>query len=537
MMNILRSYPEYNPASKFWILTFNPRLYQNGARVALPFHGSDISGDLSLHVSWGDGTTSILNSSSDYTDAIHTYSNLSSGTVDVVVTSDGNGSIILNDNDYRPDYENATIFKNTVIKSVGTAPSFSDNGIEDLFYGCEHLIRIEGNLLANSPNVSSCKYMLRDCTNLEYVPTNLFFFCPNISTIFSVCSECTNLAALPSFRNCKNISKESNSFQACTSIEAIPENMFANSTVDELIYTFYKCTNLKTIPGTIFKNCSNLTTLDSLFYVCSSLVEIPSDLFNDVHNITDITQLFRATAIERIPDSFAGKFTSSYCLSAFSECKNLTYIPSRFLGDGTLYNYVSMFSNCAALESIPEDLFAGSNTNNTYNSADMRSMFFGTAIKEIPENLFKNIETSYSTLLYVDKMFQGCTNLVTIPEHLFSIAAKYISFTSLFEDCTALRVLPQDLFCYNSDNNYSSQSIDIGNTFANCPNIYTSNNVLDIPFGTISDGMADGFLFGKTMPTSGRITIRLVKDSYTERELREFYATAINNGVLVIEYL
>lgn len=112
------------------------------------------------------------------------------------------------------------------------------------------------------------------------------------------------------------------SFNNCTNLTEIPENLFKNCVNAKYFYNvFYNCKNITSIPENLFKYNINATTFDNAFAE-SGITSIPENLFANNLNITNVNHLFRdCTHLSNIPQSIINKFMSipSHS-SAFEGC-------------------------------------------------------------------------------------------------------------------------------------------------------------------------------------------------------------------------
>ena len=243
-------------------------------------------------------------------------------------------------------------------------------------------------------------------TGLKYVS---FYTCSNLNEIVSPTEN--------SFSNLIGIRL------AYTSIQSIPENLFANcSNVTDFKYSFQYCKNLASIPANLFANCSNVTSFCCAFKGCESLKSIPTNLFANCPNVTSFE-------------------------STFAECNNLT--------------------------SIPENLFA-----NCSNVTDFRYLFqYCTNLTSIPANLFANCPNVNN----FNDTFAECSGLTGIPAKLFDNCQKVERFYSTFDGCTSLTGHAPELWkrgTNSEENNYRGNPKGNG-CFARCEGLENYNEIPD----------------------------------------------------------
>ena len=228
-----------------------------------------------------------------------------------------------------------------------------------------------------------------DCTSLQSIPDNLFANCP----------------AVTSFGTDQGVYYEG-AFSGCTALTSIPEKLFANNPeVTNFFCTFCDCSSLTSIPENLFANCPKATDFSSTFHNCSSLTSIPENLFANCPKATDFSEIFYG-------------------------CKALATIPEKlFANNKKVSSFSYVFARCSSITSIPANLFA-----NCSEATDFSGTFSETRISSIPENLFANNPNATS----FNFTFVGCSSLQSIPEKLFDNNRKVADFYSTFAGCSAL---------------------------------------------------------------------------------------------------
>lgn len=113
-------------------------------------------------------------------------------------------------------------------------------------------------------------------TGLKYVAFN---YCSNLNEIVSPTEN--------SFSNLIGIRL------AYTSIQSIPENLFANCpNVTDFSYSFRLCENLESIPEKLFANCPNVMSFERTFQSCNSITSIPEKLFDNSKKVESFKKTF-----------------------------------------------------------------------------------------------------------------------------------------------------------------------------------------------------------------------------------------------------
>ncbi len=121
-------------------------------------------------------------------------------------------------------------------------------------------------------------------------------------------------------------------------------------------------------------------------------------------------------------------------------------------------SFFAVFANANALTSLPSDLFSGVNTASfSYAFKDCSNLI------EIPENLFSDLSGQPANGAF-SYTFHNCVRLQNIPENLFK-SVPYLSygiFYGTFVHCTALKNIPSGLFSHIKD---STSVTTNGNAF------------------------------------------------------------------------
>lgn len=243
------------------------------------------------------------------------------------------------------------------------------------------------------------------------------------------------LSALTDFTSC---------FDGCTSLESIPEGLFATATDARTFdYTFKDCTNLTALPSDLFAHNAKAVSFNGTFYHCTGLETLPETLFAGNPSAYSMNEIFwGCTGLKELPANlFKGHYNLGYLECAFTDCTSLTTLPeglfegcSGILSLGTVYdtrNYaLGIFARCTSLKSIPADLFASMK-----KVTRLPGIFYECkALTEIPEGLFDH----NPEVTYISYSFDGCSNLRRVPAHLFDQMRILQSTTRLFHGCHSL---------------------------------------------------------------------------------------------------
>ena len=177
-----------------------------------------------------------------------------------------------------------------------------DNELEslaDIFYGIDHLTKINFTYLFDTSKVTSLHFMFYSCRNLIKIEmahfnttnvetmTGMFQMCTsltsidvsnfdtsNVDTMTVMFSHCDSLKSLDlSNFNTNNLRSISNMFQGCNNLKYINLKSFNTSIVYNMQYLFNGCTSLISVDLSNF-NISNVDFMDGMFDDCSSITSL-----------------------------------------------------------------------------------------------------------------------------------------------------------------------------------------------------------------------------------------------------------------------
>ena len=255
-----------------------------------------------LTISWGDGTSSPLITSSSSTDRIKTYT--TPGTYTITISGFMPGFSVNNNINIR----------NLIIELV----QWGIVGLRTInFYGCQNLTSIPGSAtlddvvgytgLAEVVNFNS----FFQATRLVNIPADIFDYSPNATTFSNSFASILTLTGVPNglFDNVPNATTFASCFFACTALTSVPSTLF-----DQNI-------NASNFSGT-FRNCRALTNVLQFTNNVNALV------FNNCYNMSSTTNALTGTA----PELWNRTPTPSGT-DCFNNCVNLTNfatIPANF---------------------------------------------------------------------------------------------------------------------------------------------------------------------------------------------------------------
>lgn len=273
---------------------------------------------------------------------------------------------------------------------------------------------------------------------------------------------------------------------------------------------FHDFTNLKTIDnlkylstasvtnmGSMFQNCSSLTTadfsnfdtskvvnMDSMFYNCSSLTELDLRSFK-TSNVTTMNGMFGyCQNLEKlnIRNFDTSKVTSMRGLFQNTKLKELDL--SNF-NTSNVTTMNTMFERCASLTSLDLSNF------NTSNVTDMEGMFFGcTSLTSLNISGFNTEKVTTMNI-----MFYNCNKLTSLNVSSFN-TSNVTTMTSMFEKCRSLTSL-------NLSNFDTSNVTDMQTIFLDCASLTT----LDIS-GFTADNIRDDQSLFTALPLTLKVYVK-----------------------------
>lgn len=225
-----------------------------------------------LIISWGDGSSSPLITSSTSTNRIHTYA--SAGTYLITISG------------FMPGF---AVNNNSAIRSLITAiVQWGIVGIRTInFNGCNNLTSIPGSgTLANVGGYTGLNEVISFAsfmrgTRISSIPSDMFDYSPNATTFTNTFESILTLTNVPSglFDEVPNATTFASCFAACTALTSVPTNLFDQNP------------NVVNFSST-FRNCRALTNV--LQFTNNTQVTI----FNNIYNMSSTTNSLTGTAPE-----------------------------------------------------------------------------------------------------------------------------------------------------------------------------------------------------------------------------------------------
>jgi hypothetical protein len=215
----------------------------------------------SLTISWGDGTSSPLITSSSSSDRIHTYA--SAGTYTITISGFMPGFSVNNNINIR----------NLITELV----QWGIVGLRTInFYGCQNLTSIPGSATIDDVGgytglnevVNFTSFF--QATRLANIPADIFDYSPNATTFSNAFASILTLTGVPTglFDNVPNATTFASCFFACPALTSVPSTLFdQNINASNFSGTFRNCralTNVlqftNNINALVFTNCYNMSS-------------------------------------------------------------------------------------------------------------------------------------------------------------------------------------------------------------------------------------------------------------------------------------
>ena len=216
-----------------------------------------------ITVSWGDGSSDSIITSTTSSDRFHTYS--TAGSYQIIVSG------------YCPGFSvgNNTSYKN-LYKSVDDWGVVQFEEID--FYGCINLTTIPADGSNNATLNDGLNTVLRfnstfRQTGITIIPNGLFDYSTNVTSFVNTFVFCQGLTAIPSglFDNNTNVTSFSGTFNALLNLTTIPTNLFDNNAlVVNFESVFRNCRKVAGIPSQFFTNNQQVTTFANAFNMATT---------------------------------------------------------------------------------------------------------------------------------------------------------------------------------------------------------------------------------------------------------------------------
>ena len=230
------------------------------------------------------------------------------------------------------------------------------------------------------------------------------------------------------------------------------------SSLTDMINMFRNCSNLTTIEGINNWNTSSVTNMSAMFNGCSKLTQL--DLNNwDTSSLTNISYMFQGCTLLTKLDLNNWNTSSVTNMSAmFNSCSKLTQLDVSNWDTSKVTTMVFMFNNCPQLTQL--DLSNWDTSKVTNMGAMFRDSSKLTTIGDI-----SNWDTSSVTTM--TSMFYNCFKLTQLDISNWD-TSKVTNMASMFYNCPQLTQL--DLSNWDTSN-----VTNMSQMFNNCDSLYKVN--------------------------------------------------------------
>ena len=160
-------------------------------------------------------------------------------------------------------------------------------------------------------------------------------------------------------------------FEYCNDLKSIPGYLILKPECLDLHDAFSYCVGLSDISPDLFRNATQITSVNGLFYGDGSIYSLPESLFKYSPVITDFGQMLSGCSMPTIPANFFKYNTLATNFAYTFYGSDIAVLPSDSFQYNTLANsFLGCFFFCASLTTVPDYLFryntAVSNFNTTF---------------------------------------------------------------------------------------------------------------------------------------------------------------------------
>ena len=292
-------------------------------------------------------------------------------------------------------------------------------------------------------------------------------------TDFSSCSfnGKSQLLTVEYLKVTSKVTNMSQMFRNCSNLTSLDVSNWDTSKVTSMYYTFQECNKLTQLDLSNF-NTNKVISLMGTFYNCSNLISL--DVSNwDTSNVNTMNSMFwrcyRLRILNGTNNWDVSSLQDTQCM--FISCENLTAFDMSGWIAPKLSNTYGMFSYCRSLTTL--DISGWSylstetfydctnlvriNTHNRIQCNNLTSTFFGCS--NLTSLDVSNFDTSNVTNM--NSMFNGCSNLTSLDLSNWD-TSNVTTMESMFGNCTNLTSL--DLSNFDTSNVTNMQSMFDGCT-------------------------------------------------------------------------
>ena len=283
---------------------------------------------------------------------------------------------------------------------------------------------------------------LRGAKNLEYLPPNLLNNAYRISTwgYYSMEGAGKNYLGDP------------------TKTLVVPEDFFSKVKLSTSQGLHFANWNIDSVPENIFKNSlsydeGRLINLNNTFYGCTKLTSLPDNIFKDFQIQSSCSGMIRNTSITHVKSSWFGGTVQNNDLTCESFAEGS-------LVDTIDEDFFTFLPNVKTLDKAFLNTMLVSFPTNTFRNlpkvTDYEQCFSNTPLASVPTDAFKE-----STLVVNARFMFSGADLLSIPSGLFDTWTVVETFESTFRG-TFISSIPNNLF----DNN--TEVTNFGSAFYDC---------------------------------------------------------------------
>ena len=310
----------------------------------------------------------------------------------------------------------------------------------------------------------NCQEMFKNFTSLEETPDfdgltstktasgnyGDHFIAEGVTSMFEMFMGCTSLTSfnLGVFANTYALKNMGGMFSGCTSLVGVTNtgvsgnSTFTTENVTSMQHLFGDCTSLASIAALSSFNTEKVTEMNAMFYHCSSLQSINLSNFN-TGRVNNMESMFQGCSNANLTSLDLSSFnTESVSSDKSMKC---------------------MFEGCSGLRTIT----LPSNTN-IKRVQTMEKMFYGCTNLVTINNFtafFNNEDNGVNNVLWTtERMFQNCNNLTTVefPATFKTNNVRLMNY--MFYGCSRLTTL--DISSFTTSR--TDQGIDMESMFEGC---------------------------------------------------------------------
>ena len=280
-------------------------------------------------------------------------------------------------------------------------------------------------------------------------------------------------------------------FNNCSSLTSLDVLNFDTGQVAQMAYMFYNCSSLTSLDVSNF-NTSQVTNMQQMFQDCSSLKTL--DVSNwDTSQVADMQNLFDGcsplTTLD-VSNWDTSQVTNMQYL--FYNCSSLKTLDVSNWDTSQVTTVRGLFYGCSSLKTLDVSNW------DTSQVADMQSLFDGcsslttldvsnwdTSQVTNMQSMFHNCSSltsldvsnfDTSQVANMTYMFYTCSSLTSLDVSNFN-TSKVTTMVSMFYNCSSLKLL--DISNFNIKHNYITQMFDGCNLLTNIGLLYAESSTIN----------------------------------------------------------